>query len=181
MLSEILYWGEIALNAVIFVGILTLLLTAPFTMPILLRTFRLKRIASKFNLTHKTGIKFHIFQKSEVRNTNTINGVLNNKEVHINDSFSEGYVVPIRGRRGEQYRFGKRATFLTLDGDKYKLRGGLMGFASVSVVKQTLEEIKNNKQLTRISDYESTSFNILILFWVLLFIIAALIALSSSV
>ena len=145
---------------------------APIYIPFFIRWYRIKQLAKSFGLTYRNGIKFKwasSFPEEDNRYSNIIEGNLNNKKVLIRDYFSGlGFGVPFRGPLGQHGRFGKRSTLLTIDGEVNKINGGIMGYAPVSLIKKTLDNIERGEEIEHAVDVKSWSFNLILLLWIVI-------------
>ena len=172
--------GWVSVFPMMFLGglVIALFFYPIFFLPTFSRMLRMRIIARKFGLYYKSNIKFiPIYPKRH--EFNMMEGKLNGENIKVFDLYMhDNYTLPFRGKYGEKFYFGKRQTILEYKNHSGRIKSGLFGYARTSFISRILMKIKNGEDVTNdLKDTESVSFNIFILLYVLLFVLAVAIAL----
>lgn len=163
----------ITFNFIITVTLLLFFLGLPIYIPILIRAYRLRRISKKFSLSYKHGFCFS-FEQLPYQETNQIRGKLSGHDVFIADVLSyTGIRISVGHSRD---RFGERSTILNLDSKKNrKLCHHWLGYAPVSIIKKTLEEIQQGKKISTFQDKKQSRITPFVFAWIFIIIFAILV------
>lgn len=120
----------------------------PIYGPILIRTYRMKKLAEKFGFDFNSNRQYLPALSSPDRETrNHMKGRLNNQEIEIYDVFYRNGLSVSDGVKSGS--FGRRGTLVKIDGKTLILKAGLVGYSPVCVIDQSLQSVKNGEYLEK--------------------------------
>lgn len=134
----------------IFILLLTSFIIVIFSLPFLIRSLRISRIAKKYGLVFKSNLKLQILEPREEK-INICEGIIFGKHIEIFDhiDYKAFLVSPIN----DNARISSRETVMIIDGETRQIKGGLfLGYASISSIEKAIMAIKNRE-----SDYTDIS------------------------
>lgn len=137
----------------------------PVYTPRLIRSHRLRQIAKLYGLKYQKQASGFSFLSKEKEYLNSLEGNINGVQIAVRDEFGKsGFRAPV----GKGFsHFGKRATTITINGKRNKIKGGMVGYAPVSLIEDSLRSIKERTELEYLVETDSSSFNVFIMLWIL--------------
>jgi hypothetical protein len=138
------------LFASVFILLLSIFVITIFSLPFLIRSLRISRLAKKYGLLFKSNLKLQIFEPEEEK-INICEGSVFGKHIEIFDHI-DYRAFSISLISSSNTRISSKKTVIIINGEKKQIKGGIFsGYASVSSVEKAILAIRN-----RDSDYTKT-------------------------